>query len=405
MSRRRPAALCRQSALAIAVSAALLLATGLPGAAWAQSQDAAKALNLFQQLLRPQQQPASPQAPATPAIPGIPGMAGIPINPALPIAPSLPTNAAGLLGSALSGAAGGQASGNTAMAADLMGLLSQSGTQVDTPHEIEIGRQLAAILLGSKALHPDMQLQRYVNQLGRWLSLQTERPDLPWAFAVIDDAGFNAFAAPGGFVFVTKGLIDRVADESELAGILAHEISHVVRRHHLEAIRANARAGIVTQLIASQLNNNLGGALSAQLIGLGRNLYAKGLDQDDEYEADRLGVALSARSGFDPYGLPAVLQQLRAATPDNPVFSLSLSTHPPAQLRIDQMALAMGDRLDALSGKAAVTVAQRMDQLARRQSELAAVSAPAPAPMRATPMAKPPPATRLPARKTGKTKP
>ncbi len=111
---------------------------------------------------------------------------------------------------------------------------------------------------------------------------------------MLDDNGFNAFAAPGGFVFVTKGLIERVADEAELAGILAHEISHVVQRHHLQAIRKNARAGIVTQLIGSQLNNNLGGALSAQLIGLGRNLYAKGLDQEDEYEADRLGVTLAA---------------------------------------------------------------------------------------------------------------
>jgi predicted Zn-dependent protease len=188
-----------------------------------------------------------------------------------------------------------------------------------------------------------------------------------------------------------------VADESELAGILAHEISHVIQRHHLEAMRKNARAGIVTQLIGSQLNNNLGGALSAQLVGLGRNLYAKGLDQEDEYEADRLGVTLAASAGFDPYGLPAALQLLRAAAPDNPVFSLSLSTHPPAQLRIDQMALAMGDRLDALSGQSAITLAQRMEQLSQRQHDQNAATAPA--------ATKPPPAVRLPAAKPAITRP
>ncbi len=392
-----PLHLRRVPCRSIAVSMALLLASSISGtSAWAQNQDAAKALNLFQQLLRPQQNPVLPQQPSAPAMP---------VSPVLPMAPALPANPAGFLGNALggTGTASGKAVGNAAMAADLMGLLSQSSTQVDMPQEIEIGRQLAAVLLGSKALHPDMQLQRYVNQLGRWLSLQSERPELPWTFAVIDDNGFNAFAAPGGFVFVTKGLIDRVADESELAGILAHEITHVLRKHHLEAIRKNARAGIVTQLIGSQLNNNLGGALSAQLIGLGRNLYTKGLDQDDEYEADRLGVTLAARSGFDPYGLPAVLQQLRTAAPDNPVFSLSLSTHPPAQLRIDQIALAMGNRLDALSGKPAITVAQRVEQLASRPNAMAAAAASAA--VTATPATKPPPAVRLPARKPAKAKP
>lgn len=359
----------RRSIARSASALALCLIVSTPAAAQ-QSQDAARALNLFQQLLQPNQNAVPP--------------------PVVPL-PGTPVSPAGLLGNALSGGNANRNVGNVAMAADLVGLLSQSATQIDQPQEIEVGRQLAAVLLGSKPLHPDMQLQRYVNQLGRWISLQSGRPDLPWTFAVLDDDGFNAFAAPGGYVFVTKGLINRVADESELAGILAHEISHVVRKHHLEAIRKNARAGIVTQLIGSQLNNNLGGALSSQLIGLGRNLYSKGLDQDDEYEADRLGVALAAASGFDPYGLVAVLQQLRMATPDNPVFSLSLSTHPPAQLRIDQMELAMGNRLDALSGKPAISVPQRLGLLASAQTP----SAPATA---TNAPAKPPPATRLPAK-------
>ncbi len=225
-----------------------------------------------------------------------------------------------LLGSFLRQAAPAEApagAGQASRAGDLIGLLSQSLEQIDEPKEIEIGRQLAAVLLGSKPLHPDMALQHYVNQLGRWISLQSSRPQLPWTFAVLDDPGFNAFAAPGGYVFVTQGLLERVADEAELAGILAHEITHVTAKHHLQAIAKTARAGLLTQAVGSQVKGQLAGAVSAQFLSLGRDLYARGLDQGDEFDADRSGVALAARAGFDPYGLVAVLQQLRTATPDN----------------------------------------------------------------------------------------
>jgi predicted Zn-dependent protease len=247
-------------------------------------------------------------------------------------------------------------------AGDLLQMLAQSVDSIDEPREIEIGRQLASVLLGSKPLHRDADLQRYVNRLGRWISLQSSRPHLPWTFGVLDDPGFNAFAAPGGYVFVTKGLVDRV-DEGELAGILAHEITHVTARHHLKALGAKARSGIATQLIASQVRSNaVGQAISAQMLALGRDLYASGLDRADEHDADRQGVVLAASAGFDPYGLPAVLQQLRTATPDNPLFSLTLATHPPAQQRLEVLEAAMGTRLDALSGQPSVPVAQRLRQ-------------------------------------------
>lgn len=297
-------------------------ALAVPGGL-ALAQDAARALGIFNSIVRPSQ----PQTP--------PAAAGNPLG-------------------ALLAPKGGNAAGG-----DLMQMLSQSLEQIDEPHEIEIGRQLAAVLLGSKALHPDTALQRYVNRLGRWISLQSGRPQLPWTFGVLNDPGFNAFAAPGGYVFVTKGLVDRV-DEAELAGILAHEITHVVEKHHLKALRAKAAAGIATQVLGSQLNNNLGSAVSGQLLALGRDLYASGLDQEDEFEADRTGVTLAARSGLDPYGLPSVLQQLRTETPDNPLFTLSLRTHPAPQLRLDRLEQAMGNRLDAFAGKPAVPISQRL---------------------------------------------
>ena len=266
------------------------------------------------------------------------------------------SSAGGLLGVLTGG-------GNTAapQGDDLVSMLTRSVESIDEPREIDIGRQLAAVLLGSKPLHPDMALQRYVNQLGRWISLQSPRPNLPWTFVVLDDPGYNAFAAPGGYVFVTKGLIDRCADEAELAGILAHEITHVTAKHHLLAMRKTAQSGMLTKLLASQIKTTaVGNVVASQFLALGRNLYARGLDQSDEFEADRTGVALATRAGFDPYGLVSVLQQLRTATPDNPLFALSLATHPPAQTRIEQLELAMGKNLDGFTGAAPVTLAQRM---------------------------------------------
>ena len=178
---------------------------------------------------------------------------------------------------------------------------------------------------------------------------------------MLDDKGYNAFAAPGGYVFVTKGLIDSCADEAELAGILAHEITHVTAEHHLHAMSKTAQSGVVTQLVASQIKTNaVGNLVASQLFALGRNLYARGLDQTDEFHSDREGVALAARAGFDPYGLVSVLQNLRTATPDNPMFTLALSTHPPAQTRLDQLEQAMGRRLDPYTGGPGVTVAQRL---------------------------------------------
>ncbi|MGI9133144.1 MAG: M48 family metalloprotease [Rhodoferax sp.] len=299
----------------------------------AHAQDAGKALGgLLQGLLRP-----TPSAPSNPN----------PIN---------------TLGNLL----GNNSTPKQASGSDLVGLLSQSLEQIDEPKEIEIGRQLAAVLLGAKPLHGNMALQRYVNRLGRWISLQSERPDLPWTFGVLDDPGYNAFATPGGYIFVTKGLIDQVADEAELAGILAHEITHVISKHHLQAIRKTARSGLLVQVAASQLGKDASG-LSSQLLSLGREMYSKGLDQEDELEADRNGVALATRAGFDPYGLLAVLQQLRTQTPDNPLFTLTLSTHPAAQVRLDQMELAMGQRLDGFTGaQPPVSVSQRLARSANR---------------------------------------
>lgn len=306
-------------------------------------------------------------------------------NPAQAIGEALKTLAASGGGAAPAGSATTGAGQN--QTANLIQLLMQSVDQIDEPREIEIGRQLSAILLGSKALHPDQRLQRYVNQLGRWISLQSARPQLAWTFVVLDDPGFNAFAAPGGYVFVTKGLVDQARGEAELGGVLAHEIAHVVQKHHLKALNKTARAGLVAQLAASQLKTDTAGQVAAQLLNLGKDLYARGLDRDDEFEADRLGVTLATRAGLDPYGLPSLLHSLAEARPDSPTYALALSTHPPTDQRLQRLEQAMGNRLDAYVDARPVTIAQRLGGTAAR----------VPAPAAVTPVRPATPATTRPA--------
>ncbi|MGZ5660701.1 MAG: M48 family metalloprotease, partial [Usitatibacter sp.] len=116
------------------------------------------------------------------------------------------------------------------------------GKEFSQEDEIGLGDALTASFLGASPLHPDANLQRYVNRVGKWVALHSDRPELPWTFSVIDTETINAFAMPGGSIIVSSGLVKRLASESELAGVLAHEIAHVVKKHQLAAIQAGMKA-------------------------------------------------------------------------------------------------------------------------------------------------------------------
>jgi len=216
-----------------------------------------------------------------------------------------------------------------------IGQSAQGLQSVDEPQEIELGRQIAARLLGAVPLVRDSASQEYVNRVGVWLAQHSERPGLPWRFGILDTTTVNAFAAPGGFVFITRGLLARMTSEAELAGVLGHEIAHVVRRHHLEAIRAKAQRELAVNL-ASALADQKSQLMDA-LIGSSMSLYAHGLDRDDEYEADRMGVVIAARAGYNPYGLPVTLMSLAAAQTGDSDMTLFTSTHPTAISRLDRL--------------------------------------------------------------------
>lgn len=224
--------------------------------------------------------------------------------------------------------------------------VQQASGEVDQAQEIALGRDIAARLLGAAPLVPDERLQRYVNSVGRWLALHTERPGLPWHFGVLDTDTVNAFATPGGNVFVTRGLYVRMHSEAELAGVLAHEISHVLRKHHLAAMQKNARSGLAADALALALADRGNSEARNKLVSAGTELYARGLDKSDELEADRLGVVIAARAGYDAYGLPAVLQTLEAINPQDSSLALMFKTHPAPAERLEALEKTMQPTLD-----------------------------------------------------------
>jgi predicted Zn-dependent protease len=215
--------------------------------------------------------------------------------------------------------------------------------------EVAIGRQIAGNLLGAAPLVRDAKLQKYVNNVGRWVADQSERPDLPWHFGVIESNDVNAFAAPGGYIFVTKGLYKLLTSEAELAGVLAHEVGHVIRRHHLKILQQSKLIDLGSQALAQNLG---GGSDKAQkLIGSGAEIVSRSLDKNAEFEADRIAVVLATRAGYDAFGLPAVLQQIGHYAKDDGDVALLFKTHPHPDDRLGKLGTAMDDRFDGVRGK------------------------------------------------------
>jgi predicted Zn-dependent protease len=220
---------------------------------------------------------------------------------------------------------------------------------IGQPEEIKIGGDLAGMILGAAPLVDNPAEQHYVNRVGTWLAMHTERADLPWRFGIIDTASVNAFSAPGGYILITRGLFERLRNESELAGVLAHEIAHVVQKHHLHALqnelRTSAMADVGSSVAASQ--GGVAGFAAGQILQAGKTIYIRGLDKNDEYEADRMGVVIATRAGYSPYGLVGVLQTLSAEQEDKGL-ALMMKTHPNPSDRIARLDSAMGTRLDGI---------------------------------------------------------
>lgn len=233
---------------------------------------------------------------------------------------------------------------------------------VSEEQEAEMGAAAASVLLGAAPLVDDPEVQRYVNTVGLWIALQSERPDLDWRFGVLEDDTANAFAAPSGYVFITKGLFNVLRTEAELAGVLAHEIAHVVDRHHVDAMVKQDRFKVLTETAQSVSGED--GWIADAAVSASQELYSKGLDKSVEFEADRMGAILAARAGYDAYGLSHALMTLDGAGSEGAFLGFFLSTHPATAERLDALHGLLNTHLGDEPGRAPTA------NLARAQSRL-----------------------------------
>jgi hypothetical protein len=212
--------------------------------------------------------------------------------------------------------------------------------QEQSAEELALGPQIAGRVLGARPLWNDAAAQKRVNVIGRWVASQTSRPDLPWTFGVIDTTEVNAFAAPGGYVLVTRGLYELLSSDGEVAAVLGHEISHGVERDHYEVIRKQEAAAVGKELVAGEVDVGTGAAETyarEYVENHGATILLTSLDRQAEFRADKASEIYLARSGMNPMSLYAVLQKMAALGAGSAGLAALYRTHPPLDARMDKI--------------------------------------------------------------------
>lgn len=208
------------------------------------------------------------------------------------------------------------------------------GCGVSQDQEVAVGRQNAEQINARLPMVRDPVVGDYVQQLGMSIARTTSRSDLDWRFYVVDSHDVNAFALPGGFVYVNRGLIERATRLDELAGAIGHEIGHVVRRHSVQQMEKAQGANVAVSLactLTRLCDNNV--AQAAIQVG-GAALFAK-YSRQDEAEADSEAVENVIRAGIDPEGIPALFNQLLAERRTSPMaIEKFFASHPMEEERI-----------------------------------------------------------------------
>jgi|688.fasta_scaffold122849_4 predicted Zn-dependent protease len=229
---------------------------------------------------------------------------------------------------------------------------SQSVGAMSEEEELAIGKEVVAATLGSYPPIRDTGLQHRLNQIGVWIALQSSRPDLPWRFVAVESPTINAFAAPGGTILVTRGMLGHVTNEAELACVLGHEIGHVTRRHHIAVLQksllvsAGASALGATSKAGSDEYRRL-------LIGESKEIFTRRLDRGAEREADEDGILLAARAGYDPAACLNFMQRLAGLKADTGALAALYKTHPTAKERVVDVDGALGRLKGAAPGDGA----------------------------------------------------
>lgn len=214
-------------------------------------------------------------------------------------------------------------------------VVTMTGCGVSTQQEVEMGQQYATQINQQLPIVQDPEANRYINLLGDSIARLTSRTDIPdWRFFIVDSKEVNAFAVPGGFIYVNRGLIERTQRMDQLAGVLGHEIGHVVKRHSIKQMQQQqgANMGVTLACVLTRVCDSQAGQAAIQVGGTA--LFAK-FSRSDENEADAEGIQNVIRAGIHPNGIPEMFQILMNERASNPSGVEGwFATHPLEEDRI-----------------------------------------------------------------------
>jgi predicted Zn-dependent protease len=234
--------------------------------------------------------------------------------------------------------------------------------------EVRIGEAVSEKVRIRYGVVQDPAVHRYVALVGLALAGESKRPGLPWKFIVLDTDGVNAFAAPGGFVHITRGALGLMSNEAELAGVLAHEIEHVAQKHTVEAIQKSKAAEITAQ---ETLRDS---KVFSRVVDATTDLVMAGFGRKEELESDREGVRLANAVGYDPKGLGDFLARLagrnKAATEKQGLFA----SHPEMKERLDRIGSQVSGEKLASTATLEDRYRKNIAYTAKAQAEIVAVA-------------------------------
>lgn len=205
--------------------------------------------------------------------------------------------------------------------------------QMTDAEEQELGKQVSDKIRTRYGVVQDAAVHRYVGLVGLALAQGSTHPNLPWTFVVLDTDGVNAFAAPGGYVHITRGALALMKNEAELAGVLGHEIIHVTEKHTIRAIQKSK----AVQMGAAETLSGSSGLMEKAVTATYDNIVERGFGRAEENESDENGVVLSNKTGYAPNGLVAFLTTLKDRNKESKEKRGLFASHPEMQERLDRI--------------------------------------------------------------------
>jgi predicted Zn-dependent protease len=204
---------------------------------------------------------------------------------------------------------------------------------ISSSEEAEIGKQVADEVESTEKILKNIAVQSYVDGVGQKIVRICDRRDIKYAFKVIEKNEINAFACPGGYIYVYTGLLETLDNEAQLAAVLSHEVSHLVARHSIKKLQNIYGYSILAQVALGDKAEGVAG----DIVNVAATLILQGYSRDNEFEADRYGILYTKNAGYNPEGAVQVFEKLKKMEGSPPPAVLGLlSSHPPAGDRIEK---------------------------------------------------------------------